>query len=185
VEPAIEPDLKIEFSDPPNLIMDSLQPTPVETFSPQTPPVSEPPMAAPMPVPQPSPAPVEAAFVPTPANASMAARMDAYFHAMAEMGSSDLHLSVSMPPMVRKDGKMRAMNGDSAINADTMRQLLTSIMPAKNQEEFAARHDTDFAYEIPGLARFRCNVFMDRKGMGAVFRIIPSKILTAEDLGLS
>jgi twitching motility protein PilT len=66
-----------------------------------------------------------------------------------------------------------------------MKELLTSIMPAKNQEEFSKRHDTDFAYEIPGLARFRANIFMDRKGMGGVFRIIPAKITTAEQLGLS
>jgi twitching motility protein PilT len=58
-------------------------------------------------------------------------------------------------------------------------------MPDKNLDEFDRRHDTDFAYEIEGLARFRCNVFMDRKGMGGVFRIIPSEILTAEKLGLS
>jgi twitching motility protein PilT len=58
-------------------------------------------------------------------------------------------------------------------------------MPAKNKEEFEERHDTDFAYEIKGLARFRANVFMDRKGIGGVFRIIPSKILTAEELNLS
>ena len=75
-------------------------------------------------------------------------------------------------------------DGETSI-PDTMRDLLTSIMPRKNQEEFAASHDSDFAYEIPGLARFRCNIFMDRKGMGAVFRIIPSKIVTAEQLGLS
>ena len=66
-----------------------------------------------------------------------------------------------------------------------MRELLTSIMPAKNQEEFARRNDSDFAYEIPDLARFRANIFADRKGMGGVFRIIPTKILTAEQLGLS
>ena len=65
------------------------------------------------------------------------------------------------------------------------RTLLQPIMPEKNASEFAARHDTDFAYEIPGLARFRANVFVDRKGPGAVFRVIPSKILTAEQLGLS
>jgi twitching motility protein PilT len=64
-------------------------------------------------------------------------------------------------------------------------QLLDPIMPAKNREEFERRRDTDFAYEIGGLGRFRANVFMDRKGRGAVFRVIPSKILTAEDLGLS
>ncbi len=130
--------------------------------------------------------PAEAAFVPAPANAAMADRMDTLFKKMAEIGSSDLHLSVSMPPMVRKDGKMCPLeNGQEPLSADAMRELLTSIMPERNQEEFARRSDTDFAYEIPGLARFRCNIFADRKGMGAVFRIIPSKILTAEQLGLS
>ncbi len=130
--------------------------------------------------------PPEAAFVPAMANSTMAARMDDYFALMAEMGASDLHLSVSVPPMVRKDGKIKLLQeSDTALTADVMRDLLTSIMPDKNQEEFARRNDTDFAYEIPGLARFRCNVFADRKGMGGVFRIIPTKILTAEQLGLS
>jgi twitching motility protein PilT len=142
-----------------------------------------PPTHAPEPVVQ---APAQADFVPAPANNSMTARMDAYFMAMAEQGASDLHLSVSMPPLVRKDGKMRPLQqGDSELTANAMRDLLTSIMPPRNQEEFAERHDTDFAYEIPDLARFRCNVFMDRKGMGAVFRIIPAKMTTAEQLGLS
>jgi twitching motility protein PilT len=58
-------------------------------------------------------------------------------------------------------------------------------MPERNRQEFAARHDTDFAYEIEGLARFRANAFCDRKGPGAVFRVIPTKIMTAEQLGLS
>ncbi len=58
-------------------------------------------------------------------------------------------------------------------------------MPEKNRTEFNARHDTDVAYAIPGLTRFRANVFADRKGLGAVFRVIPAKILTAEQLGLS
>ncbi len=130
--------------------------------------------------------PAEAAFVPAAANAAMNAKMDTLFNTMADLGASDLHLSVSMPPMIRKDGKMKPLvEGEVALSPDAMRELLTSIMPPNNQEEFAKRHDTDFAYEIPGLARFRCNVFMDRKGMGGVFRIIPSKILTAEQLGLS
>ena len=63
--------------------------------------------------------------------------------------------------------------------------LLDPIIPQPNQDEFARRNDTDFAYEIKGLARFRANVFLDRKGRGAVFRVIPAKILTAEELGLS
>jgi twitching motility protein PilT len=119
-------------------------------------------------------------------NLMMTARMDALFNRMAEVGASDLHMSVSMPPMIRKDGKMQSLQCDEGtLTPDVMDELLHSIMPEKNQEEFSRRNDTDFAYEIPGLARFRCNVFMDRKGMGAVFRIIPSKILTAEQLGLS
>jgi twitching motility protein PilT len=148
-----------------------------------------PPAAAPVYTPPPAPVaapPAEAAFVPAAANSAMAARMDALFKKMAELGASDLHMSVSMPPMMRKDGKMKPLQeGEQPLSAEAMRELLTSIMPVRNQEEFAQRSDTDFAYEIPGLARFRCNIFEDRKGMGAVFRIIPSKILTAEQLGLS
>ena len=127
-----------------------------------------------------------AVFAPAQANPQARARMDALFKQMAQVGASDLHMSVSMPPMIRKDGKMQVLEcGEQVLTAETMRELLTSIMPAKNQEEFARRNDTDFAYEIPGLARFRANIFMDRKGMGGVFRIIPTKILTAEQLGLS
>ncbi len=119
-------------------------------------------------------------------NLMMTARMDALFNRMAEVGASDLHLSVSMAPLVRKDGKMARLEcSESMLTEEVMSELLYSIMPERNQVEFETRNDTDFAYEIPGLARFRCNVFKDRKGMGAVFRIIPSKILTAEELGLS
>ena len=119
-------------------------------------------------------------------NAPARKRIDALFHKMSEAGASDLHLSVSMPPMIRKDGKMMTLkSNEMTLTPDSMKELLTSIMPPKNQEEFQQRHDTDFAYEIEGLARFRANIFMDRKGMGGVFRIIPTKILTAEQLGLS
>lgn len=119
-------------------------------------------------------------------NTIMRDRMDALFRKMAEVGASDLHLSVTMPPMVRKDGRMQRLEcNEDVLSPEIMRELLHSIMPEKNRDEFENRNDTDFAYEIEGLARFRCNIFMDRRGMGAVFRIIPSKILTAEQLGLS
>jgi twitching motility protein PilT len=112
--------------------------------------------------------------------------IDRLFHAMCEMKASDLHLSVGMPALVRKDGEIRTLEEQGApLSPEDVRQLLEPIMPAGNREEFERRHDTDFAYEIAGLGRFRANVFMDRKGRGAVFRVIPSKILTAEDLGLS
>jgi twitching motility protein PilT len=127
-----------------------------------------------------------AGFVPAQVNNQAKQRMDALFQKMAEIGASDLHMSVSVPPVIRKDGKMQALPcGEKTLTPESIKELLTSIMPAKNQEEFARRSDSDFAYEIPGLARFRANIFADRKGMGGVFRIIPTKILTAQQLGLS
>jgi twitching motility protein PilT len=114
------------------------------------------------------------------------AEIDRLFRLMFDAGASDLHLSVGMAPLVRKDGQILPLEtGAAPLDADRMIALLDPIMPQKNRDEFERRHDTDFAYEIAGLARFRSNVFMDRKGRGAVFRVIPSKILTAEDLGLS
>jgi twitching motility protein PilT len=108
------------------------------------------------------------------------------FRRMFEMKASDLHLSATMPPMVRKDGEMRRLHDAAGpLSSDIIMQLLTEIMPSINRAEFEARHDTDFAYEIAGLARFRANVFKDRHGAGAVFRVIPAEILTAEQLGLS
>ena len=142
---------------------------------------------APAPVSQHAPAPVQkSATVTDSENPQARKRMEKLFHLMAEIGASDLHLSTSMPPMIRKDGKMKQLeSNETTLTAEALKELLTSIMPAKNQEEFERRKDTDFAYQIEGLARFRANIFMDRKGMGGVFRIIPAKITTAEQLGLS
>ncbi|MCA1562257.1 MAG: PilT/PilU family type 4a pilus ATPase, partial [Acidobacteria bacterium] len=121
-----------------------------------------------------------------PAATAGAPAIDRLFQGMCAVNASDLHLCVGMPPLVRKDGEIRPLDAAAAaLDVTDLVQLLEPIMPSKNREEFERRHDTDFAYEIPGLARFRANVFMDRKGRGAVFRVIPSKILTAETLGLS
>jgi twitching motility protein PilT len=112
--------------------------------------------------------------------------IDQLFHMMVKLGASDLHLSVGSPPMVRKDGHMQQLDpAAGTLSGQEVVQLLAPIMPEKNRKEYSERHDTDFAYEIAGLARFRSNVFADRRGPGAVFRVIPSKILTAEQLGLS
>ncbi len=112
--------------------------------------------------------------------------IDRLFRLMVDSKASDLHLSSGMPAMIRKDGKIQPLEeGAAPISPAEMIALLDPIMPATNAEEFSRRNDTDFAYEIKGLGRFRANVFLDRKGRGAVFRVIPAKILTAEDLGLS
>jgi twitching motility protein PilT len=108
------------------------------------------------------------------------------FQSMVTAGASDLHLCVGSPPIVRKDGHMQPLDATAGVlTEETLVRLLAPIIPEQNRKEFTERHDTDFAYEIPGLARFRGNAFMDRKGPGAVFRVIPAKILTAEQLGLS
>jgi twitching motility protein PilT len=112
--------------------------------------------------------------------------IDRLFKLMCEAKASDLHLSVGMKPLVRKDGEIKVLDESAPVfDPESMWAMLESIIPERNREEFGRRHDTDFAYEIAGLGRFRSNIFMDRKGPGAVFRVIPSKILTAEDLGLS
>jgi twitching motility protein PilT len=117
---------------------------------------------------------------------SEAPPIDLLFHSMVSQGASDLHLCVGSVPMIRKDGHMQALTPDATVvTAQEIVQLLAPIMPEKNRKEYAERHDTDFAYEIAGLARFRSNIFADRRGPGAVFRVIPSKILTAEQLNLS
>jgi twitching motility protein PilT len=127
-------------------------------------------------------------MTPEPADAARpsTAHIDALFRMMVAAGASDLHLSVGIPPMIRKDGKMQPLDPAAPIlDGEILVRLLDPITPEKNKKEFAESHDSDFAYEILGLARFRANIFMDRKGRGAVFRVIPSKILTAEQLGLS
>jgi len=112
--------------------------------------------------------------------------IDRLFRLMIDAKASDLHLSSNMPPLIRKDGRIQPLEADAkAVTPADMIALLDPIIPQPNQDEFARRNDTDFAYEIKGLARFRANVFLDRKGRGAVFRVIPAKILTAEELGLS
>jgi twitching motility protein PilT len=115
-----------------------------------------------------------------------ASPIDRLFFAMCQLGASDLHLCVGSPALVRKDGRIQPMDPNMpSLTDDYLQRLLDPIMPPANRQEFAERHDTDFAYEIKNLARFRANVFADRKGRGAVFRVIPSEILTAEKLGLS
>jgi len=111
--------------------------------------------------------------------------IDSLFRQMFELKASDLHLSSGSVPMLRHDGEMKEMPGRVTLTAADVERLIWSIAPDRNREEFAEKHDTDFAYELEGVARFRCNVFMDRKGPGAVFRVIPSKIITAEEMGLS
>jgi twitching motility protein PilT len=109
--------------------------------------------------------------------------IDALLENMVQRRASDLHLTLAQPACVRIDGEIVRM-GEGTLTEDQMRSYLLPIMPPKNREEFARICDTDFSYEVPGLARFRVNVFRNRMGVGAVLRQIPDKILSADDLGL-
>ncbi|MCA9002882.1 MAG: type IV pilus twitching motility protein PilT, partial [Planctomycetes bacterium] len=87
-------------------------------------------------------------------------------------------------PMFRLHGDMVPVDGCPVISPTQMKQILMEICPAENKRQYDTDHDTDFAYEIPGLARFRVNFFRDLRGAGAVFRVIPEEILTLEQLEL-
>ena len=109
--------------------------------------------------------------------------IDDILHAMVESGASDLHLTLNQPVCLRVDGDIQRMQGQS-VSEDQMKSLLLPIIPEKNRSEFTERSDTDFAYEVKGLARFRVNMFRDINGVGAVLRQIPDRVLTAEELNL-
>jgi twitching motility protein PilT len=111
--------------------------------------------------------------------------IDRLFHRLVAEGASDLHMSAGQVPMIRKDGDMQRLSGESALTAEELFALLAPIIPETNRAQFEKEDDTDFAYAIEGLARFRANLFRDRHGAGAVFRTIPAKIISAEKLGLS
>jgi twitching motility protein PilT len=111
------------------------------------------------------------------------ARMDQLFRALVQAGGSDLHLTAGEIPRIRVDGDMKPL-GKQAITPQQMTSLLQEITPEANWAEFEETSDTDFAYPLPGVARFRANLFADINGMGGVFRVIPSEILSAEKLGL-
>ena len=112
------------------------------------------------------------------------AELDALFRGLVESGASDLHLRTGEPPLLRNNGEL-SRQSLPAISAEKLDSMLVSIMTPKELGEFREAGDTDWAYEIAGLARFRCNAGRDRFGPMAVFRVIPNQIRTADEMGLS
>jgi twitching motility protein PilT len=101
----------------------------------------------------------------------------------AKQGASDLHLSAGLPPMIRVDGDVRRINLP-ALDHKQVQELIYDIMNDKQRKDFEEFLETDFSFEVPGVARFRVNAFKQNRGAGAVFRTIPSKVLTMDDLGM-
>ena len=111
------------------------------------------------------------------------AALDTLLRQMIEQGGSDLHLTVGLPPKIRVSGSLAPLNR-TPVDAKTMEALLKGICPQRRWTDFLERKDLDLAYEIPGCARFRCNFLYNYWGQAAVFRQIPTKILSFDELKL-
>jgi twitching motility protein PilT len=111
------------------------------------------------------------------------AQIDAFFKLMNEQGASDLHLVTGQQPVLRVQGDLTRVKYKELTN-DSLKAMLYEIAPEDKVKVFEETGDVDFAYEIPGLARYRANFFEQKWGVAAVFREIPSDILTCEQLGL-
>ena len=101
----------------------------------------------------------------------------------AKQKASDLHLSAGLPPMIRVDGDIRRLNVP-AMEDREVRKLIYDILTDRQRRDYEEYLETDFSFEVPGVSRFRVNAFHQARGAGAVFRTIPSEVMTMEDLGL-
>ena len=114
----------------------------------------------------------------------MALTIDTYFREVKERGASDLHMVVGFPPLLRLGGQL-VKTDHPVLTAESNREILFEMLSKEKQEYLEQNRDLDMAYQMEDVARFRCNFLYQRRGIGAVFRIIPSTILTLEQLGLS
>jgi len=111
------------------------------------------------------------------------AYLDGFFNLMKELGASDLHLAATQQPMVRLHGEIERID-HPPFQDDYLRKILYEITPELKIKKFEETGDVDFAYSLPNVGRFRVNLFSQLRGVGAVFRSIPSKILTLEELNM-
>ena len=112
------------------------------------------------------------------------AAIDRLLRILVERGGSDLHLRVGEAPIIRASGHLERLD-EPRVSAEPLEAMLLSIMPERNRDEYAERNDTDYAYEIDGVARFRANALRDRLGPAGVFRVIPATVVSVEDMKLS
>ncbi|MDQ6860339.1 MAG: type IV pilus twitching motility protein PilT [Verrucomicrobiota bacterium] len=111
------------------------------------------------------------------------AYIDTFFHVLVEQGASDLHIGEGQPPKMRKHGDVTAIR-EEAVTGEEAAYMLSEIAGPQNWALFEERGDLDFAYEMDRHSRFRCNFLKQANGYGAVFRLIPTKIATLEQLGI-
>ncbi len=114
---------------------------------------------------------------------AIAPKIDRFLRLMTSRGASDFHLTVGRPPMLRVSGQMEPIRYRTLVEADYV-ELVRPIVPERLWQELEETGDVDLSYEVPGVARFRVNLFRQQRGSGAVFRVIPTKIMTLEQLAL-
>jgi twitching motility protein PilT len=112
------------------------------------------------------------------------ARLDQLLRQLKEEGGSDLHLSAGLVPRMRRRGHIEQVDGEAVLDDAALRGMLAELTSEAQWQEYEATRDLDFAYAIPGVARFRANYLVQENGAAAVFRIVPEQVLTVEDLGL-
>jgi twitching motility protein PilT len=110
-------------------------------------------------------------------------KIDRFLKLMNDRGASDFHFTVGRPPMLRASGLMESIRYRTISEID-FSEMLKPVTPERLWTEYLQSGDIDFSYEIPGVARYRVNLFRQQRGGGAVFRVIPTKIMTLEQLGL-
>ncbi|HVV56864.1 MAG TPA: ATPase, T2SS/T4P/T4SS family, partial [Gaiellaceae bacterium] len=110
--------------------------------------------------------------------------VDALLEQAVAHRASDLHLTVGAPPAVRVRGELRALDACPPLDRDGIRALLYRILTTEQQKRFEVDRQLDFSYGVPGLARFRVNVFQQRDSVAAAFRVVPDDLKTLEELGL-
>src|SRR6266850_2426364 len=110
--------------------------------------------------------------------------IDELLEQMVALGASDLHITVASPPAFRVRGHIQRADDYELLTPDDTRGLLYRVLSSEQQKHFELKRQLDFAYAIPGLARFRVNVYYQREAVGAAFRLIPQEIKTMEELNL-
>src|SRR5919201_2419948 len=110
--------------------------------------------------------------------------IDELLEHMVERNASDLHVTVGTPPAIRVRGDVQRLGGYDALTPEETQQLLYRILSSEQQKQLELKRQLDFSHSIPGLARFRVNVYFQRESIGAAFRLIPAELKTLEELGI-
>src|ERR671923_1385784 len=142
------------------------------------------PVSQPTPEPVSAPAEPAAAAAPTPQPKRAATSIDDLLEQVVVRGASDLHVAVGSEPVIRVNGRLERLDEFERLTPEDTQRMLYRILSTEQQKHFEIKRQIDISYSLPGLARFRVNVYFQRESLGAAFRLIPAELKTLEQLGL-